>query len=107
MPDGTQIDKAGYLIALTGFDKKVDRGGHKKVKHQQSFQNSTLARGGQIGVGKNAIMPTLKLDRMKSAMFNPFPEIGGILFDVEKMEVLCTHYRSKEDTMKNIDEKDI
>ena len=33
---------------------------------------------------------------------NPFPEIGGILFDVENNKILCTHYRSKEDIMKNI-----
>ena len=38
---------------------------------------------------------------------NPFPEIGGILFDEEKMKVFCTHYRSKEDTMKNIEEDKI
>ena len=38
---------------------------------------------------------------------NPFPEIGGILFDVENLKVLCTHYRSKEETMKNIESKDI
>ena len=50
-------------------------------------------------------MPTLRLDRVKSVTMNPFPEIGGILFDVEKRKVLCTHYRSKEDTMKNIEGK--
>ena len=38
---------------------------------------------------------------------NPFPEIGGILLDVEKRKVLCTHYRSNEDTMRNIEAKDI
>ena len=52
-------------------------------------------------------MPTLKLDKVNSVMANPFPEIGGILFDVEKRKVLCTHYRSNEDTMKNIEANDI
>ena len=38
---------------------------------------------------------------------NPFPEVGGILFNVENYKVLCTHYRSKEDVMKNVTTEDI
>ena len=60
-------------------------------------------------VGKTLIMPSLDLKKIKSETMveNPFPEIGGILFDEEKMKVFCTHYRSKEDTMRNIEEDKI
>ena len=47
-----------------------------------------------------------KIDRKsienQSFNTNPFPEIGGILLDVENNKVLCIHYRSREDIMKNI-----
>ena len=42
MPDYSQVSQEGYLIALTGFDKKAERAKHKKPNHQQSFQNSIL-----------------------------------------------------------------
>ena len=37
MPDYSQVSQEGYLIALTGFDKKAERVSHKKPNHQPSF----------------------------------------------------------------------
>ena len=64
MPDGTNVNKVGYLIALTGFDKKADKEIMNKPTQQLHAQNSSLVRFG--GSGKNVIMPTLKMSKVKS-----------------------------------------
>ena len=44
----------------------------------------------------------IQLNNKQSQISNPFPEVGGILFDVDIKKVLSKHYRSREEVMKNI-----
>ena len=44
----------------------------------------------------------IQLNNKQSYITNPFPEVGGILFDVENKKLLSKHYRSREEVMKNI-----